>query len=203
MGDHKRSLRFKGDGFNIEILEEGDRQYIETMEEYWINKLDSYHNGLNETACGKGSGHNAPRFTTLGYLYSDESRKKMSVSAKLRAAKEGFEARSNRSKANYENPEYLKKQQDSKRGKRLRPPKISDETVALMREHFEREKIHCIEEIKEYNSNAIKRGWSQKTPESHFASKYAETYNCSNVAIKGIILWKTRTKILPSLHGNM
>ena len=202
MGDHKRSKRFRGIGFDYEILEEStDRSYIEKQEEYWIQKLDTYNNGLNESPSGKGWGHNSPNFSTLGFVFSDESRKKMSESAKKRAIKEGFEVRSQRSKDNYKDPEYLAKQKKAKKGKRLRPPKISDEQVVQMREHYEKEKKQCGEEIQEYNDIAKKRGWPLKTPSSYFARKYSGFYNCSNVAIKGIIEWKTRTEILPALYG--
>ena len=202
MGDHKRSKRFRDIGFDYEILEESiDRSYIEKQEEHWIQKLDTYNNGLNESPSGKGWGHNSSNFTTLGFTFSDESRKKMSESAKKRAVKEGFEVRSQRSRDNYKNPEYLAKQIKAKKGKRLRPPKISDELVIQMRSHYEKEKKKCAEEIQEYNDTAKKKGWPLKTTSSHFARKYSHFYNCSNVAIKGIIEWKTRTKVLPSLYG--
>ena len=65
MGDHKRSKRFRDDEFIIEILEKSaDRQYINEREEYWIQKLDTYKNGLNESWSGKGYGHNSSNFTT-------------------------------------------------------------------------------------------------------------------------------------------
>jgi len=202
MGDHKRSKRFKGIGFDCEILEESiDRSYIEKQEEYWIRKLDTYNKGLNESPSGKGWGHNSPNFTTLGFTFSDTSRKKMSESAKKRAVEEGSEVRSQRSKDNWNHPEYRAKQTQIRKGKRLRPPKISDEQVIQMRAHYEKEKKECIREIQEYNDTAKKRGWSLKTSSSHFARKYSDFYNCSNVAIKGIIEWKTRTKILPPLYG--
>ena len=83
MGDHKRSNRFKNDEFDVTVLEESvDRNYIEQREEYWIEKLDTWKNGLNESSSGKGYGHNSPNFTTLGYKFTDVQREKMSKSAK-------------------------------------------------------------------------------------------------------------------------
>ena len=200
MGYHKRSLRFRDSGFDIEILEESaDRSYIEAQEEYWIEKLDTYNNGLNESPSGKGCGHNSPNFTTLGYVYSDESRELMSLAAKKRAAKEGYEVRSERSKANWKDPQYRQRQIDVRKGKRLRPLTLSDETVVEMRAHFESEREQCVQEIQEYNDKAKTRGWNQKTPSSHFAKKHTELYGCSNTTIKGIVEWKTRTKSLPKL----
>ena len=77
---------------------------LKEREEYWINSLDTFNNGLNESPSGKGCGHNSPNFTTLGYKFSDEQRKKMSESAKKRAKREGFDIRSKRSKENCKKP---------------------------------------------------------------------------------------------------
>lgn len=199
MGDHKRSKRFRDDEFTIEILEKSnDRQYINEREEYWIQKLDTFNNGLNESWSGKGYGHNSPNFTTEGYIYSEESRKKMSESAKKRGG--GSEQMRQLSLNQWKNPEIRKHHSEIRKGKRLRPPKISDETVIKIRMHYDQEKTKCEEEIKEYNEVAKKRGWPLKTMSSHFARKYADHYQCSNVALKGIIEWKTRTKVLPSIY---
>jgi len=196
MGDHKRSKRFKGIGFDYEILEEStNRSYIEKQEEYWIQKLDTYNNGLNESPNGKGWGHNSSNFTTLGFIFSDESRKKMSESAKKRGG--GSEQMRQLSLNQWKNPEMRKHHSEIRKGKRLKPPKISDETVLKMRMHYDQEKTKCEEEIKEYNKIAKSKGWTLKTSSSHFARKYADYYKCSNVALKGIIEWKTRTKVLP------
>lgn len=197
MGDHKRSKRFRNDDFNIEILEKNaDRQHINEREEYWIQKLDTFNNGLNESYSGKGYGHNSSNFTTEGYIYSEESRKKMSESAKKRVDKEKMRQISLNQ---WKDPDLKKHHSDIRKGKRLRPPKISDEMVIQIRNHYENEKLKCEEEIKEYNINAKKKGWPQKTSSSHFAKKYAKHYQCSNVTLKGIIEWKTRTKVLPSI----
>lgn len=199
MGDHKRSRRFRNDEFTIKILEKSnDRQHINEREEYWIKKLDTFNNGLNESWSGKGYGHNSSNFTTEGYIYSEESRKKMSESAKKRGG--GSEQMRQLSLNQWKNPEIRKHHSEIRKGKRLRKPKLSDEKVSEIRNHYEKEKLNCEQEIKEYNENATKRGWPQKTPSSHFAKKYAEYYNCSNVTLKGIIEWKTRTQVLPSIY---
>lgn len=199
MGDHKRSKRFRDDEFTIEILEKStDREYINEREEYWIQKLDTYKNGLNESWSGKGYGHNSSNFTTQGYIFSEESRKKMSESAKKRCDSNKMREIS---KSQWDDPEIRKHHSEIRKGKRLRKPKISDEVVAEIRNHYENEKIKCEKEIKEYNETAKKKGWPQKTPSSHFARKYAEHYKCSNVTLKGIIEWKIRTKVLPSINS--
>lgn len=204
MGDHKRSERFKGIGFDYEILEEStDRSYIENQEEYWIEKLDTYNNGLNESPSGKGWGHNSPNFTTLGFVYSDESRKKMSESAKKRAAEEGFEVRSKRSKDNYKDPEYLAKQRKAKKGKRLRPPKISDDQVADIRDHYSKEYDALVEQCKKINDARHKKNssWKKTNPAIEFGKLYQTKYSCSGKQLELIVLWKARTEVLPSLYG--
>lgn len=202
-GDHKRSKRFKDCGFDYQILEEStDRSYIEKQEEYYINKYDTYQNGLNESPQGKGWGHNSSNFTTLGYVYSEESRKKMSESAKKRAEREGFNLRSKRSKENWKNPNYISKQSEVRKGKRLRPLKISDETVAEIRSLYEQEKVEIEQQLVSINKERKEKnsGWKPLTVHSEFAKKYCDHYNVSKNFIVGVVLWKTRTKILPSIY---
>jgi hypothetical protein len=205
MGDHKRSLRFKDDGFDVEVLEEStDRGYIEAREEYWISKLDTYENGLNESWSGKGWGHRSPNFTTLGYVYSEESRKKMSDSAKERARREGSEARAERSRALYRDPEYRAKQVAAKKGKRLRPPKITDEQVFEIRALYESQKEEIEKEVSLLNEERYKKNpsWKPSLPHSYFAKKYATKYNATPKYLSDILLWKTRKEVLPSLYKN-
>lgn len=204
MGYHKRSKRFRGIGFDYEILEEStDRSYIEKQEEYWIQELDTYNNGLNDSPSGKGWGHNSPNFTTLGFVFSDESRKKMSESAKKRAAEEGFEIRSQRSKSNWDNPEYVEKQKDVRKGKRLGPLKISDEQVNNIRDHYKKEYDSLIEHCKKINEERHKKNpsWRKTNPGVEFGKLYQNQYGCSSKQLENIVLWKTRTKVLPSLYG--
>lgn len=90
ISQHKSTQRFKGHDFSFEILEEStSKEYIDMKEVYYINKFDTYKNGLNTSLDGKGN-HNAPSFTTLGHKYSEKSRKKMSESAKKRVARIGI-----------------------------------------------------------------------------------------------------------------
>lgn len=204
MGNHKRSVRFREDSFDVTILEESfDRKYIEEREEYWIDNLNTFTEGLNDTASGKGWGHNSPNFTTLGYIYSDESRKKMSDSAKERAVKEGFDVRSQRSKENFKNPDYMAKQKAAKKGKRLRPPKLSDDMVLEIRDFYNdivsdlETKCEVINEERQQKNSS----WSKTNPAILFANTYKDKYNCSVTLLRDIVLWKTRTEVLPSLYG--
>lgn len=204
MGDHKRSKRFKEDSFDIKILEEdSSRDYIEQREEYWIKELDTFKNGLNESWSGKGCGHRSPNFTTLGYVFSEESRKKMSTSAKKRAKEEGFEVRSQRSKDNFKNPEYVAKQVAAKKGKRLRPPKLSDEQVVEIRDFYESILFQLKKECEVINEERHNKNpsWKKTNEAQLFGRKYSGHYGVSLVLLRDIVLWKTRTINLPKLYG--
>jgi len=80
---HSRSDRFNIGIKSTKILEEcDDYSMAENLEEYYINKLDTFKNGLNLTNTGKGMSD--CKFNTLGHVFSEKSRLKMSKSAKKR-----------------------------------------------------------------------------------------------------------------------
>lgn len=200
MGDHKRSKRFIGHEFDIRILEESfDRSYIENRETYYISVYDTFNNGLNDTETGKGWGHSSPKFNTLGYTFSEESRKKMSESAKKRCIA-NLEAMSERSKKTWENEEYRKHQSKVRQGKRLRPPKLSDESVNEIRVLYNSLIKSYEQRCEDYNKEAVKLGRMLSTPHGIFAKEYHEKYNVSPTTIKNIVLNKIRTKILPAAY---
>lgn len=130
MAQHAHSKRFKGYSFTYEILfEDENRKVVEDAEETYIIKLDTFYNGLNSTLGGKGYGHNSSNFSTFGYKFSDESKKKMSDSAKSRAENEGFDIRSNRSKDFFaKDPSIKQKISESKKGK-ISWAKVTDEDI--------------------------------------------------------------------------
>lgn len=88
MSQHKSTERFRNHSFNIEIVAQSNDDAILSEESSYIEKFNSMTpNGLNLTRSGKGSGHNSLKFTTRGYRFSEESRKKMSEAAKRRCSK--------------------------------------------------------------------------------------------------------------------
>ena len=200
MGDHKRSKRFRDDDFTVEILEKNsDRKYINEREEYWIQKLDTFKNGLNESWSGKGYGHNSPNFTTEGYIYSEESRKKMSESAKKRDG--GSEQMRQLALNQWKDPKIRQHHSEIRKGKRLRKPKISDEIVNEIRLFYESIKDQLEEECKIINKERHEKNpsWRKTNPAQLFGNKYSEKYSASNTLLRDIVLWKTRTKVLPSI----
>lgn len=76
--DHSHTERFSlGIKEKLVLIECDDYKEAEIWEEFYINLYDTFNNGLNKSKNGKGN-HCAPNFTTLGFKYSEESRKKMS-----------------------------------------------------------------------------------------------------------------------------
>jgi len=199
---HYSSERFKNDDFDVEIIEENaDRSKIEELEEYYISYYDTYENGLNNTKCGKGFGHNDPKFTTLGYSFTEDQRKKMSESGKRRAIREGFELRSQRSKSIWKNEEYRKKQSEIRKNKRLSPPKISDKKVLEIRKRFHSMEDYLNEEVNKINKERHLKNpsWKKTNKERVFANKFHTDYDLTATALYGIVSYKTRTQVLPSL----
>ena len=79
-----RSRRFREYKLSgVVLLFEGGYDECDAMEEYYINEYDTFKNGLNLTNRGKGK-NLSNKFNTLGYKFSESSRKKMSQSAKER-----------------------------------------------------------------------------------------------------------------------
>lgn len=200
MADHRRSKRFYQDDFEVTILEESDdRNKIEQLEEYYIKKYDTHCTGLNCSPSGKGCGHNSPRFTTLGYIYSPQSRKKMSIKAKARA-KRDHDKMSERSRQLWNDPEYRKRQEGKREGKRLRPPKLTDDQVKEIRKLFAEMKGQIENDIRPINETRIKMGYSPATPEREFAKRYCRQYAVSETLIRNIVTNKTRTECLPQIY---
>lgn len=83
---HKNSRRFRDRSIvSCEVLFEGTYEECDLLEESYIEKHGTYKNGLNMTSKGKGKGKNEDcKFNTLGYKFSEESRKRMSESSKKR-----------------------------------------------------------------------------------------------------------------------
>lgn len=77
--EHVNSKRFSKLGIvYVEILYQGEYSDCEIEESYFVEKYNTYNKGLNVTPDGKGSHLTSCKFNTLGHVYSDESRKRMS-----------------------------------------------------------------------------------------------------------------------------
>jgi predicted GIY-YIG superfamily endonuclease len=202
MDEHRRSERFKDSEFDIEILEHSkDRKFIEEREEFHIKRLKTFESGLNESPGGKGWGHNDPKFTTREFKFSEESRRKMSISGKLRAAREGHEKRVENTKKAWANPEYVKRQIEVKKGKRLHKPLISDERVDEMRKHFDSVKNDLEQQAKIRSERNLKLGRFPVTAYKLFGEQYFSQYpEVTQATIVAIVANKRRLCPLPALY---
>lgn len=96
-------------------------------EERFIAEYDSYSNGLNCTKKGKGRSE-CDRFNTLGFVFSEESRAKMSASAKRRGPN---------NKGLKHTKETKQKWSALRKGKCWGPRKLSESDVALILEEYD------------------------------------------------------------------
>lgn len=140
--NHKRSERFSEGIKGIQILKECDGyDEAQKFEEQFINQFDTYNNGLNKTKSGKGCGHNSPKFTTLGYKFSEGSKRKMSEN---HWTKLGFE---NGMKGKKHSEEVKKKWSKLRKGVVWGPVSFDMRFVEKMREEYENETINFDEEF--------------------------------------------------------
>lgn len=173
ISQHKNSKRFKNYDFKFEILEESNsREYIMMKEEYYIEKLDSYKNGLNESIDGKGN-HLSENFTTFNYEYSKESKLKMSKSAKNRVNKFGAPF-----KGKLHSEETKNKLSKIRKGK-IHSTKASNQVYKDLRNEFKNSEKNIIE----YKSKNGKK----LTKERIFAKRVYEKYNLSENHIVNIL----------------
>lgn len=202
MDDHRRSKRFENSNFDVEILERSvDRKFIEEREEFHIKRLKTFETGLNGSRGGKGWGHNGPKFTTKGFKFSEESKQKMSISGKARAIREGQQKRAESAKIAWSNPEYVKRQIESKKGKRLHKPRISDERVSEMRKHFESVKNDLEQQAKTRSECNLKLGRFPVSACKLFGEQYSDLYpEVNQASVVAIVANKIRLCPLPALY---
>lgn len=87
---HKKSSRFIGYDFSYEIIEFSNSVELIDKESYYIQYYNTLTpNGLNISIDGKGN-HLSSNFTTRGFKFSEESKKKMSESSKSRTRTTGW-----------------------------------------------------------------------------------------------------------------
>lgn len=127
LADHAKSPRFsKSKLAKHEILFEGTYDECETLEEVFIEKYDTFNRGLNCTRRGKGRSE-CDGFNTTGFVFSDESRMKMSAAAKARGPNNTGMVHSELTK---------KRWSEIRRGKIWAPVKIDPETLINMWNSF-------------------------------------------------------------------
>jgi hypothetical protein len=202
MSCHLRSARFRDIGFESKVIFTSRfRNLVETHEASAVTFYDSYNSGLNLTKHGAGYGHGHHNFSTLGFKFSETSRAKMSVAAKRRGERESSSGiRAIRSTELWNQMEYRNSQTGKRKGKRLRPPKLSDEQVAEIRIRFANESSKLQQSLDTHNAFRKSRGYRLLTPERLFANEFCKSYDVTNVCINSILTNKSRIKCLPPLY---
>jgi hypothetical protein len=192
--NHIRSKRFKELKIkSFEILEQ-NLTYDEAgkKEEYYINLYDSFNNGLNKSKNGKGN-HLAPNFTTRGFKYSEESKKKMSLSAKRSG-----HARMNLPEMTTEFRLHLS---NLRKGVCWKPRKITNEIANIIIDAYEKRSINFDNEyiktlVKKTDRDnvGIKNIEELKSPNGRFLNYrilvqeyFAKEYNVTGAAIANVI----------------
>lgn len=86
---HLKTERFSAGISDIKkLFETDDYSLALEMETFFIKFYDTFNKGLNKSINGKGN-HLSQKFTTKGFKYSEESKKKMSESGKKRIQRDG------------------------------------------------------------------------------------------------------------------
>lgn len=178
MCHHSYSKRFKNYTFEYEVIYKSDDvKEIYEKEEYYIQKYDTFYNGLNNSINGRGN-HLCDRFTTLGYKHKEETKKKISAKTK---GKKAWNKGIGRSEST--------KNKISKKHKGRVPPnrKLTEEEVRdMLRDYYNN--------MPEYHNGIILKNGRESSYIHEFAKKYEEKYNVTIQCIKRIIKgdsWKS------------
>lgn len=179
MYDHKRTPRFQNFSFTYEILYMTDNyDHCLDVEEILIAEYDTYHNGLNDTPNGRGN-HRSKNFTTLGYVFSESSRKKMSESAKKRPRKRGY-------KMTPCSEELKRKRSENSKGENSSTAKLTEkDVIEILRLYQSRPDLSD-----KYPIGKIMRNGRSYTYEHAFSNEYADRYGICNNNVRNIITRK-------------
>lgn len=164
---YNRHKKKYGD-ISIKILKTGTKEEIDLAEEKFIADFNTFiPHGLNKTADGKGKA----KYSTLGYKFSQESRKKMSLAARGRIPW-------NKGKTYNFRPEVSA----SRKGKQWRPPKLSEDEVVEIIELY-RNKVP----LDDARLGMIQRNGRPYSYEHAFAQKYGEIFGVTPSRVRQII----------------
>ena len=186
MNSHRVSKVFKNYEFSYKILHETNN-ILECYEkeELSIKEYDTYNNGLNGSVNGRGW-NNSTKFTTLGYTFTEKSKKKMSdtrkalfASGEIVSWNKGMpwsdEAKDNFSKV--------------RTGKRYHNKLTKEQVAEIKIKYNKHEPIFGVGEIQR---NGVAMSYVQA-----FSKIHCNTYGVCSHTIKNIITdknWKDTTK---------
>lgn len=200
--DHSNSDRFKDGISNIEILSTCDSyEEAEVLEEQFIAKYNTFHDGLNKSINGKGN-HLCETFTTKGFKYSEISKNKMKQN---HWSKKGFIA-GMKGKNHSEDTKktWSEKRKDISWGPRKIPLEDAKQIIDtynkkelnfdnLFLSNFVKktQKQDVLNGIIELNDMRSPNG-RKITEEMLYSAFFAEKYSTTTVAIRNILIGKTK-----------
>jgi len=192
---HKKSKRFEIGIKNIEVLEEClTYEEAEKLEPMYIEKYDTFYNGLNGSVDGKGN-HLAPNFTTKGYKFSDESRQKMKENHWSTKMKNTWTTNTVYSE------ETRKKWSETRKGICWRPRKITRDEALKLIKLYEEDSINYSDDfVKQFVKVKDKKRVGKvpleelKAPNGKYLNKiklfseyFCKEYNVTPQAITGLL----------------
>jgi len=178
---HHRYSKFKGYNFTYEILEQNTSyEYIMNKETEYIKKFNSFKDGLNKSFDGKGA-HLNPKFTTLNYQHTKETKKK--ISNKLKG-------KSSWLKGKHQSEETKKKISESKKGKQSWTKLDKNDVTQILNDYNNKIPLND-DRIGKIMKNGKRMSYSQV-----FCQKYGILYNVSPQNIKRIIKKETWSVLL-------
>jgi len=189
---HLKSSRFAIGIKEFKILKECDTyKEAEQLEEVYIQQFNTYKNGLNLTPTGKGL-NDTEKFNTYGHKYSEESKKKMSDSAKKRGLNTPI---------GFKHSEDTKKHWSNVRKNKVYGPiKLTREQWLELYTEFKEDKIQFesdyiakfVKKTQKLNVTHIPfselKGGNGKplTKETLYSNYYAEKFNVTPNAIRAV-----------------
>jgi len=167
---HQKSKRFMGFDFDIQILVESKDISVHDREKEFIETYKTLTpNGLNLSIDGKGN-HLSKNFSTTGYKFSEESRRKMSIASKKRIRPTGWK-HSDGIKARWKT---------IRKNKCYKKPKLSKEQWDLLLELWESQPELILKTSQNRNI----------TYERAFAKTYAQQFNLTANGLWSIVSGK-------------
>lgn len=196
--EHSYTEKFKGKINRVSVLSVCNT-YEEAgiLEEKFIEQYDTFYNGLNGSINGKGN-HLAPNFTTLGMKYSEKSKNKMKEN---NWSKRGYDAPF---KGKRHTKSSRKKMSEIRKGVCWRPRTIPLEDRKTIYNSYINDSLSFSPEflsslVKKSQRDLVLDGrisnlnemvspnGKQITKLIAYAAYYANEYNVSVVAIRGIL----------------
>lgn len=183
--NHRRSKKFRDFGIlKVEVIDTvSESSEADKLESLYIEKYDTFNNGLNMTYNGRGNHKYQGKFSTLGLKHSDETKAKIANKSSIRM-KEYW--RAGVKAASQEAQERAKaRMTETRRKQGCTHTKFTEDDV--------REVLNL------YSTRPYIEGIGEKLPNGHvktydraFANKYAEQFSMTPAHIRNLVQRKNK-----------